>query len=170
MKGPGLKAARPTPTRRQDPGYCDGRSVSTTRGRLDGAADQPVLRRALGLARALVAAQDLRARRFRAGLFADPAWNMLLDLFIARLEGRAICVSSLCIAARVPATTAHRWIRGMEQHGEIVRRADPIDGRRFYLAMSDQAFMAMLDQMLEMAALLDRRAERVASDGEENSR
>src|SRR3546814_12784439 len=58
----------------------------------------------------------LRARRLRddflpADLFADPAWDMLLDLLAARLEHGRVSVSSLCIASAVPPTTALRWIR-----------------------------------------------------------
>ena len=106
------------------------------------------------VARALIAGQETRLRLFRGDLFADPAWDILLDLFVARLETRAICVSSLCIAARVPASTAHRWIKNMEGEGEIVRRADPVDGRRILLEISDTAFRAMLRQLLDLRARL----------------
>jgi DNA-binding MarR family transcriptional regulator len=74
---------------------------------------------------------------------ADPAFDMLLDLYAARLEGSRVAVSSLCIAAAVPATTALRWIKALTDQGLFVRRADPQDGRRVYIALSDQAAEAM---------------------------
>jgi len=57
----------------------------------------------------------------------------------ARLEQSRVAVSSLCIAAAVPATTALRWIRTLTDHGLFVRRADPDDGRRIFIELSDIA-------------------------------
>lgn len=85
----------------------------------------------------------LREQFFPADLFADPAWDMLLDLMAARLEGRQVAVSSLCIAAAVPATTALRWIRTMSDQGLFTRRADPEDGRRVFIELSEDAVEGM---------------------------
>ncbi|MEJ7928110.1 MarR family transcriptional regulator [Sphingobium sp. AN641] len=86
----------------------------------------------------------LRARRMRADflpgeLFADPAWDMLLDLLAARLDGERVSVSSLCIAAAVPPTTALRWIRTLTDQALVVRHADPLDGRRVFIQLADHA-------------------------------
>jgi DNA-binding MarR family transcriptional regulator len=91
----------------------------------------------------MLRARRLRDRFFGANLFADPAWDMLLDLAAARLENRQVAVSSLCIAAAVPPTTALRWIRTMSEAGLFERRADPEDGRRVFIAISDRAANAM---------------------------
>ena len=64
-----------------------------------------------GMIRAVIRARRLRSQFFPPSMFADPAWDMLLDLAAARLEGRAVAVSSLCIASAVPPTTALRWIK-----------------------------------------------------------
>lgn len=90
----------------------------------------------------------LRARRMRADflpadLFADPAWDMLLDLLAARLDGARVSVSSLCIAAAVPPTTALRWIRTLTDQGLVERRADPHDGRRVFIALADETAEAL---------------------------
>jgi hypothetical protein len=92
-----------------------------------------------GYVRALIRARRLRDQYFRGELFADPAWDMLLDLMAARLEGNRVAVSSLCIAAAVPATTALRWIKALTDRGLFVRSADPEDGRRVYIELSDDA-------------------------------
>ena len=68
---------------------------------------------------------------------------MLLDLYAARLERQPVSVSSLCIAAAVPATTALRWIKTMTDAGIFLREADPQDGRRIFIALSDGANEAM---------------------------
>lgn len=85
----------------------------------------------------------LRDQFFPGELFADPAWDMLLDLMAARLSGQRVSVSSLCIAAAVPATTALRWIRALTDNGLFLRQADPADGRRVFIALSDKAAEAM---------------------------
>jgi hypothetical protein len=104
-------------------------------------ADEPPVDAAY--VRALIRARRLRDQYFRGGLFADPAWDMLLDLMAARLEKNRVAVSSLCIAAAVPATTALRWIRTLTERGLFVRSADPQDGRRVYIELSDETARAL---------------------------
>lgn len=104
--------------------------------------------------RAMIRARRLRDQFFRGELFADPAWDMLLDLMAARIERSRVAVSSLCIAAAVPATTALRWIKALTDRGIFVRSADPQDGRRVFIELSDEAARSM-------AAYL-RAAQRIA--------
>ncbi|MBM3927766.1 MAG: winged helix-turn-helix transcriptional regulator [Sphingomonadales bacterium] len=85
----------------------------------------------------------MRAAHFAEELFADPAWDMLLDLFAADLEGRRVSVSSLCIAAAVPGTTALRWIGAMVDAGLFERYDDPADRRRAFISLSDTARAGM---------------------------
>ncbi|URW75157.1 hypothetical protein M9980_11450 [Sphingomonas donggukensis] len=90
----------------------------------------------------------IRARRLRSGffpgeLFADPAWDMLLDLFAAGIEHRRVSVSSLCIAAAVPGTTALRWIGTMVDAGLFERQPDQRDRRRAYIGLSPRARSGM---------------------------
>lgn len=93
--------------------------------------------------RRILRQRRMREQYFPADLFADPAWDMLLDLYAARLEHRSVSVSSLCIAAAVPATTALRWIKTMTHAGLFVRESDPQDGRRIFIALADSASDAM---------------------------
>ncbi len=89
--------------------------------------------------RGVIRARRLRARFFDEELFADPAWDMLLDLLAAEIAQHRVPVSSLCIAAAVPATTALRWIKTMTDNGLFVRRADPHDGRRVFIELAPEA-------------------------------
>ncbi len=93
--------------------------------------------------RRILRLRRLRDQFFDPSLFADPAWDMLLDLMAARLERAQVAVSSLCIAAAVPPTTALRWIKAMTDHGLLERCADPEDGRRIFIRLSDSAMQAM---------------------------
>ena len=109
-----------------------------------------------GLVRAMIRARRLRADYLPADLFADPAWDILLDLMAARLEGKKVAVSSLCIAAAVPPTTALRWIAILTERGLLRRVADPGDGRRIHMELSGEAARAL-------SAYL-RRAQRMAAE------
>lgn len=93
--------------------------------------------------RAVIRARRLRAQFFADELFADPAWDMLLDLFAAGLERRQVSVSSLCIAAAVPPTTALRWIGTLHDAGLFERQADPSDRRRAYIGLSSKGLEGM---------------------------
>ena len=98
---------------------------------------------ALETVRAVIRARRLRSRFFAEDLFADPAWDMLLDLTQAEIAQVRVPVSSLCIAAAVPATTALRWIKRLTDTGLLVRGADPHDGRRVFVEMAQATSVAM---------------------------
>lgn len=89
--------------------------------------------------RDIIKTRRMRDHYFDATLFADPAWDILLDLLAARLEGKKVSVSSLCIAAAVPPTTALRWLTGMTESGILERKHDPNDARRVFIALSDDS-------------------------------
>jgi DNA-binding MarR family transcriptional regulator len=99
--------------------------------------------------------QTIRARRMREtflgkNLFEDPAWDMLLDLFDAELEGVQVSVSSLCIAAGVAPTTALRWIAKMTEMELFIRHPDPADRRRAFMTLSPRASEAMQAYMIAL--------------------
>lgn len=93
----------------------------------------------LSLIRQVIRARRMRARFFNEKLFSDPAWDIILDLLEAEITQRRVPVSSLCIAAAVPPTTALRWIRSMTDAGLLQRRPDPHDGRRDFVELSPAA-------------------------------
>jgi hypothetical protein len=97
-----------------------------------------------GEIKALLRARRLREQYLPADLFADPAWDMILDLMAARLAGQRVSVSSLCIAASVPPTTALRWIRQLTERGVFSRIDDPADGRRVFIELTDEAAEAVM--------------------------
>lgn len=86
--------------------------------------------------RALVAARADRDAIFQAGLFSDPAWDMLLDLAVAEATNRPISVTSLCIASGVPTTTALRRIDDLKDAGLLDRVPDPGDRRRILVRLT----------------------------------
>ena len=93
--------------------------------------------------RRMLSARRARAAYFPDGMFADPAWDILLDLLIARLDQARVSITSSCHAANVPQTTALRWIKVLENEDLISRHADRLDGRRMFLELTPKAVLAM---------------------------
>lgn len=77
---------------------------------------------------------------------------MLLDLYVAHYEGRAVTISGLCIAGSVPATTALRWVTRMSDQGWFVRRKDDEDRRRAFIHLSVRA-VSQLDAYFDTVML-----------------
>ena len=106
-----------------------------------------------------VLASIYRERRVRdevfdmPDLFGEPAWDMLLALARAELEGKRTSVTDLCRESCVPPTTALRWITHMEEIGLIERRDDDRDARRHLLSLTDKA-RTKLRRFTERMALL----------------
>lgn len=105
--------------------------------------------------RRIIANRQARARFFDVGLFGDPAWDMLLDLTAAHAEGTRVSVTSLCIAAGVPATTALRWLTQMVESGIFARVPDPADRRRAFIALSDKGIAAMSGYFASLRTSVD---------------
>jgi DNA-binding MarR family transcriptional regulator len=102
------------------------------------------------LVRRIIRQRQLRAQFLDGGLFADPAWDILLDLTAARAEHQRVSVTSLCIASGVPATTALRWIGQMADAGLLERVEDETDRRRAFIQLSDKAMEAMARYFAEL--------------------
>jgi DNA-binding transcriptional ArsR family regulator len=98
----------------------------------------------------LIGARRDRARYLSPDLFADPAWDMLLDLLHAELGGRSVCVSSLCIASGVPITTGLRWLGILERQRLVLRKADPRDARRIFVELSPDTSKKLRRYILEI--------------------
>lgn len=91
------------------------------------------------LVRSMIRQRQQRARFFRADLFSDPAWDMLLDLTAAQGEMKRVSVTSLCIAACVPPSTALRWIAQMIDVGLFRRVEDKSDRRRAFIELTEDS-------------------------------
>ena len=102
------------------------------------------------LVRRIIRQRQLRARFFEGDLFADPAWDMLLDLTAARAEHTRVSITSLCIASGVPPTTALRWIGQMTEAGLLERVEDETDRRRAFVTLTDKASDAMARYFIEL--------------------
>jgi len=98
----------------------------------------------------------LRVRRrrekiFGGDLFGEPAWDILLELYVAERSQQKLSVSSVCYVSAVPATTALRWIQRLEKDGWIERVDDPLDGRRSWVQLTKRASAEMREYLAQVA-------------------
>ncbi|RED17723.1 winged helix DNA-binding protein [Parasphingopyxis lamellibrachiae] len=102
----------------------------------------------------------LRARRdrewqFPRGLFSDPAWDILLDLYAAKSEERKVTIWDACQAASVPKTSGMRWLRILESRHLVEREGDIDDQKNTTVTLTRDAIAGMnrwLDRIHPMPA------------------
>lgn len=100
--------------------------------------------------RKIIRERHARARFFDGDLFADPAWEILLELTASHIEKSKVSVTSLCMAAGVPPTSGLRWIGQMSDAGLLLRYEDEKDKRRAFITLSDKALSAMAQYFHEI--------------------
>jgi hypothetical protein len=93
------------------------------------------------LAKQLLAQRVTRFDHFPAELFHEPAWDMLLALFIAQVA-----------SANAPVTTSQRWIDHLHKLKLIDRVIDPIGRRRMEISLSDSGNAAVLAYLRQLGA------------------
>jgi CheY-like chemotaxis protein len=97
--------------------------------------------------RAILKSRQRRAEFMDVSKFADPAWDIMLDLTSAALEGRSVPAFSVGVAANVPMSTALRYVKRLAEDGTIKRWDDPDDKRRSLVALEDHALEKMISYL-----------------------
>lgn len=88
------------------------------------------------LAKRIKAIRESRVALLEPSLFGEPAWNMLLALYIAAGEQYALSISALCAESGTPATTATRSINRLLELNMVRRVPNPSDNRSAYIELS----------------------------------
>jgi DNA-binding MarR family transcriptional regulator len=88
-------------------------------------------------------ARNTRSFFFADELFADPAWDMMLELYASELGQQRVAISDVCIASGVPVTTGLRWLQKLVNNELVERTPDPLDGRRVWVTLSLSGSSAM---------------------------
>jgi len=83
-------------------------------------------------------------------LFADPMWDLMLELYASAADGTRVSVSSACVASRAPSSSALRYIKEMTGKGLVVRDECRSDARKVYVRLSDKTRTAMGEVLSRM--------------------
>jgi hypothetical protein len=105
--------------------------------------------------RSILAARKLMARVFGSDLFADPAGEMLLDLYVREHDGITTSITTIWNASNAAYGTTRRSLSIMERRGLIALTPDTQDGRRTLVLLTEGArahIEASLDVMLGRSA------------------
>lgn len=113
----------------------------------DAIDDESIVREHCAFLRAkrLIKLSQKRLEAFGLTYLDDPAWHILLDLYVNEYEGREVSVSGACIGSLAPTTTALRHISHMTARGELERIPDPHDLRRVHLKLSESTQRRLVD-------------------------
>ena len=110
-------------------------------------------------------ADALHARRSRnarfgddADIFGEPAWDMLLELYLSRSSEPPLSIGAASVSSAIPTTTALRYVALLEGRGLIVRQPHPYDRRSSVLRLTDKACEAIEAWYRQVAAELQLHA------------
>ena len=148
-----LAAGQPMPPDREGGGYSVG-GDATPDGMLPGevAEFDPEFRTLLARLQQVISGRKERKRHLQSIEFKDPAWDMLLELMLAHMRQTPLTVTSLCLAAGVPATTALRRLEDLVRTGFVERHADPVDRRRILVRLTIKGVSAMTQYLKRTAS------------------
>jgi DNA-binding MarR family transcriptional regulator len=121
------------------------REILITAGSADcaGGLDTKVVS-SLPTAEAEVARRRMRKEQFAGyGIFSDPAWDILLEVFIAEVAHTRLAVSSLGLDTEIAHATAFRWVGVLDSMGLIKRTQDPEDKRRNWVNLTSEGLRIM---------------------------
>ncbi len=114
----------------------------------------------LNAARRELARRRVRRDHLPSELFAEGGWNMLLDLFDQHHRERAVSITSACMAADVPASTALRHLEHLVHQGLVARDIDPRDRRRCFVRLTPKGDLSV---RLALAAQIESETPPVTS-------
>lgn len=109
---------------------------------------------------AQTARRALQERQCRVGLVgdqdmhADPAWDILLNIFVRQAEDRVLTLETVTSNCFSHASTASRWLKALEQKRLVRIMPDRAEGNRQVVRLTSTGFEEML-RYFEAIARLD---------------
>ncbi len=107
--------------------------------------------RAAAVAKSILAERRRRTSEFDSSLFGEPAWEMLLELFVAEASGIAADAAGLETKAGVAMTTGSRWLDVLAAQGLVERRRLGVDLSTEFVELTDLARGALQRNLLPLS-------------------
>ena len=113
--------------------------------------------RAVDTAATLLGMRRARAEVFPADLFSEPAWDLLLELFVADGRGERLTGAEVSQRCNVPPQILSRWLRVLSQRELIIgdglgNLADELTLSGAGMAGMERVIMGASDAKSEIAA------------------
>jgi len=106
------------------------------------------------LARLILIARRNRTRHFNKAMLGEPAWDMLLALYVTESSGPRKSVSRLSSMSGAPATTALRWLDYLAKEQLVARSPNPTDKRVEFVMLTDKGRSTLEQYLSETLSLL----------------
>ncbi|MWV27004.1 hypothetical protein [Aurantiacibacter rhizosphaerae] len=84
-----------------------------------------------------------RLNTFARSLFGEPCWDMLLYLFVKKVEEQRARKSQVLIAAGVPTSTATRYFSVLQESGLVSSEPCTTDNRVQFVSLTTDGVMQM---------------------------
>lgn len=84
-----------------------------------------------------------RATIFERSMFGEPAWDMLLALYILDVSGQRQTTGALMQFSGAPITTARRWLDYLVGNGLARRSHHPTDQRVMFVGLTEKGRNAL---------------------------
>lgn len=98
----------------------------------------------------IIRGRQARARFMPESWFSDPAWDILLRLYQAHLDGIERSVGDLGSFASTSPATTNRWLDVLFSRGWIHRRRCDRDQRRVFVSLTELGTETMHDYFQEL--------------------
>jgi DNA-binding MarR family transcriptional regulator len=139
LSGPDLRAAArllTLLTGREDGWVKEFGNADQTPSELNAGADRGVL---VERARRTFLGRQRRSQIFSGAMFGEPAWDMLLALYVTEKSGARHTIVRLMAQSGAPATTALRWLDYLDKERLVTRQPNPIDKRASFIKLTNKA-------------------------------
>jgi DNA-binding MarR family transcriptional regulator len=98
-----------------------------------------------------------RTAVFGSGIFSDPAWDLLLQLYVAELDHRDRSLSELIKSMATPVSVVTRWITALVEAGIVASTRDPQTGGSLSISLTKDAATKMERLIAQWASELPTR-------------
>ena len=109
-----------------------------------GATDRQSL---VSKARMVLSSRLVREQYFHCDLFGEPAWEILLALYVIEDSGARFTISKLAECINAPLSTVVRWVKTLEEQSLVSRMNHPTDRRIIFVRLLDEGRKAMDDYL-----------------------
>jgi hypothetical protein len=84
-------------------------------------------------------------------IFGEPAWDMLLNIFMRQSNNETVSVKSMDINESYPDSTAMRWLKVLEQSGLLRLQLDANNKDQHLICLTDAGYEGMLRYLENIA-------------------
>ena len=102
------------------------------------------------------ALREARFFHFDRGLYGEPAWDMLLAIYIAQGRGFSMSMAEVCEEAEAPKTTALRWLGHLEREGLVIKRPNPRRSNSSLIEITENAALELNRYFARVSAIFSQ--------------